>query len=124
MSKTILEKINELQIAPATLDAKVQPKVQAMIISLIGTDKWTEFVNEFIDKSNSSAVQVAQLARLTLSPSDPTNNNPDVQEAVAYLFANSMCGGTTGSRLHENIDGVLDKDIDLGKLDKVADPQT
>jgi hypothetical protein len=110
MPKTILEKIKELQADPSydELNTEIQPLVIKMILSLVGTDEWEEFIKHFTDNENP-----AQIARLTLN--DDLKNDPWVKKTVAYLFANSVCGGTTGKRLHEGIENFLDVGIDYSR---------
>jgi|GEM_PF-6935548 len=113
MATTIENKINEIKGEPSatTLNVKIQPKVRALILSMVQTPEWTDFVSEFIDDTNSDNLKKAQLERLTLK--DSLSVDPYIVQSVAYLFANSVCGGTTRGRLNDNINGILDTDIDL-----------
>ena len=115
MPKTIREKIEDIktEASGATLEEKIQPKVQAMILSLVRTNEWEEFAKIFIDESNSENVKAAQLARLTLS--DELGDDYFVKQAVTYLFAESMCGGTTKTGLGNNVGNYLDIQINLKK---------
>lgn len=108
MPKTILEKIKAIQSEPNfdELNSEIQPLVLEMILSLIKDPKWMEFISHFVDNDNPD-----QIARLTLK--DNLGNDPYIKQTVAYLFTNSMCGGTTVDRLHEHIDNLLDVGINL-----------
>jgi hypothetical protein len=115
MPTTIEAKINEIKSEPSatTLMVKIQPKVRALILSMVQTDEWRDFVSEFIDDANSDNLKRAQLDRLILA--DSLSVDPYIVQSVAYLFANSVCGGTTRGKLNDNINGILDTDIDLNQ---------
>lgn len=112
MSKTIGDKIIEIKSEPTgtTLNFSIKPKIEALILEVVKLDTWKEFVKEFIDSENSDALKKAQLDRLTLvgNLSDDTY----IRQSVAYLFANSVCTGTSRQFLDANIEGVLDNELE------------
>ncbi|HEX8249598.1 MAG TPA: hypothetical protein VF599_15580 [Pyrinomonadaceae bacterium] len=115
MPATIKDKIIEIKSEPSgtTLNVMIQPKIQNLILAMVQLDEWKDFVEEFIEPTNSNNLKRAQRDRLNLI--GHLSDNTYIRQSVAYLFANSVCTGTTRERLDANIGGILDNEIDLNQ---------
>jgi hypothetical protein len=106
--KTIMDKITDLQADPLFIDLNQAASIaRKLVLKLTEYREWDEFIEYFVDKDENGIPFPDQLARLTLK--DTRGTDQAVKDAVSYLFCNSVCGGSTGSHLHERVGDILDQ---------------
>jgi hypothetical protein len=120
---TILDKIKEFRDDPnAQTLTDLKPLAMQIILDSIGKPQWEEIIKHFADEKNPENVRAAQLARLRLEDDlSQSDEGTYLKQTVAYLMANITCGGSTGTKLHINIDEKLDDGIDYGAAPSPTD---
>jgi hypothetical protein len=105
MTLTIQQRIKQMEDQINFDDLlKARDIALELIWTLVSHPRWEAFVTNFTDNGNAR-----QLLRLKLQ--DDRANDRAIRQTVCYLLANAVCGGGTGKRLHENIDGILDEGL-------------
>jgi hypothetical protein len=90
---------------PGTLPSMTAEKLKNLGLKAIsgGTAEWVLYMQEF-------AKTPEELARLI--PTDGSQDQPDMNDARAYLIANGPCGVDTVTRLDVNVTEILDQPLD------------
>ena len=70
-----------------------------------GSDAWGAYMSLFVDAGNAQ-----QLARLM--GTDNTGNNPDMNDARAYLASDGSCASTTVTNFGNGASVLLDEGLD------------
>jgi hypothetical protein len=106
MAETIRKNIEFIrdEVSHPTLN-RIQILAMRLAASVTNTADWDEFLRFFADPEEG-VTQERQLRRLRREDSAGTDFS--VTRALVYLFANSVCGGSTGARLLENVGDTLD----------------
>lgn len=114
MPTSIKDRIEQLKSEPSgtTMDEKIGPKIQELILKMVDLPEWQGFVEEFIATDNNDNLKTAQRNRLMLKDN---TTNPYIIQSVAYLFANSVCTSTSVDFLGKNIDSILDNGINISQ---------
>jgi hypothetical protein len=106
MTQTIRKNIEAIreEVNHLTLN-RIQIVAMRLAASVVDKPEWDEFLR-FFAEPEAGTVRESQLRRLRRQ--DEAGTDFSVTRALVYLFANSVCGGSTRVRLLENVGDTLD----------------